>query len=201
MTTTKDGNPDNARIEIKELYACGRNRGLDISIRGILTNLLTDPYFNGTVNGNIRPGLLPRAIYEHYGTEIGGNITIDTEIEARPSQLNRNSFHNLHLKGIVGLDKVKVAFLETGDSIYIDHGKIELGTNNSFVHDSQRSPNLLTASLAIDSARAHTAGLSVIMTGFRAGMGCVNDKDSNDTTKKSIRLGQQYGSIPLIWCN
>lgn len=183
MTTTKDGNPDNARIEIKELYACGRNRGLDISIRGILTNLLTDPYFNGTVNGNIRPGLLPRAIYEHYGTEIGGNITIDTEIEARPSQLNRNSFHNLHLKGIVGLDKVKVAFLETGDSIYIDHGKIELGTNNSFVHDSQRSPNLLTASLAIDSARAHTAGLSVIMTGFRAGMGCVNDKDSNDTTK------------------
>lgn len=177
-----DNNPDNATVDIRRFYIKGRNGGLDLSVSGSLSRLISDPLFDGKVKGNVHLAMLPSALTERLGAVIGGNIVIDSDIRMRPSYLTRSSFHKLYLKGSVDATGLLLARPDSSAYCYADHAVIEFGTNRRFVRDTVRVPDLLMASLTVDSAFVRQPDFTLSLNGLRAGVGCVNTGRSPDTT-------------------
>ncbi len=194
-------NLDEAQVIIRDFYVRGHNRGIDLSLNGKLTHLLTDPYFEGKISGNVHLDKLPQSLADYAGGKIGGDITINSDMRVRPSYLNASMFHKLYMKGSVDASDL---YFEAADSTalyYARHAQFEFGTSERFVRDTLRTPNMLTASVSVDSAYVRQPDFTVRFTGMKAGVGSVNEKNSADTTRinpvgASFRLGALEMDVP-----
>lgn len=177
-------NLDKAVVEIEDFYARGRNGGIDVSMSGKFSSLITDVEFNGKVNGNVYFGKLPPVISDLLQADIDGKMSFDTRLRLRPSQFTRNRFHKIYVEGDVEMSKLYYLRYDTSAMVYVDHGVIDFGTDKTLLTpDSVRTPKLLSAKLKVDSADILVSDISMNVINLRAGVATVNESYSSDTTR------------------
>jgi len=100
---------------------------------------------------------------------IAGKLDIDTHVKMQLSHLNKNSFHNMLLNGTLTLKEFDYDSPDTDTRIYTHLSEFKLGTNESFVRDTNRVDSLLTASVSIDTAAFTGRGVSLFARSLKLG--------------------------------
>lgn len=173
---------NHAVIDISRLSAYGANGAINMTFSGRATNLLADPDIDARLQGRIdlgRLSWLPPLIQ----TQIQGIIEADARIKGRRSMLSRQHFHELQASGTLNIHDLYAVTYDTVNMVAITHGRIHLGTSETFVHDRLRAANLLSLSASIDSGRVMHSDISMRFSRLRAGIGTTNDAHSADTSR------------------
>lgn len=156
---------------------------LKLGVSATLTHLLSDPTLQGYVNGNLRLERLPADLLKKLPVNIAGNMTLATEIKGKASDLTRENFHRLYMKGQLDIRNFAIEARDSSSSMYTRNAMFRLGTSSSWVNAGQRVDSMLTMSLRLDTAIIHAPGVVINSSRFMAGLGTRNVHNSSDTTK------------------
>jgi hypothetical protein len=157
--------------------------GLDMSLTGSATNLITDPSVDGCFKGNADLSQMPKDLYAMAQGSLRGLVDFDFDAKLKQSQLTRSQFHNVVLTGDMNMNNLRYQSFDNEADYYVHNGAIHFGTNDQFVHDSQRATNLMTASIKVDSANILQSVIALKVIDMKAGVGTSNKKRSNVTTE------------------
>jgi len=172
---------DAMTVEIPDLTIAGP--ATTLKIKGILSTLMSDPAFDGSVNGHIILDRLPPVITRNFGGFIKGRLSAETDIDARLSMFSRNNFHRLRLKGDIDLDDIRYLSADTSLIAAIGHACFRFGTNEKAENRlGRRVDSLLTAVVEIDTAAILQGQNSIRLSRLRLGVGAQNRRASADTT-------------------
>ncbi|MCC8114630.1 MAG: AsmA-like C-terminal region-containing protein [Bacteroidales bacterium] len=170
-----------AKVEINKLVIGGPATTIDV--KGNLANLLSDPYFNGTVDARIILTRLPAQLKALLGgAQTTGTITMDTRIRGRQSMLSRENFHKLKVDGKVNAMNLYYLSPDTLTMLYAHKAELNFGTSRSIETQRGQLDSLLTASVSIDSAKLLVSDIDVNLKEFKIGVGSLNKANSSDTT-------------------
>ena len=156
--------------------------GVKLSLNGTATALTTDPTVDADIVASADFNRLAKAMKSDIPGTLAGKLDIDTHVKMQLSHLNKNSFHNMLLNGTLTLKEFDYDSPDTDTHIYTHLSEFKLGTNESFVRDTNRVDSLLTASVSIDTAAFTGRGVSLFAKSLKLGAGCSNNSSSSDTT-------------------
>lgn len=172
---------DAMTVAIPRLHISGP--ATTLRIEGTLSTLLSDPAFDGSVNGHILLHRLPPMISRHLGGFLKGRLTAATDIDARLSMFSRKNFHRLRVKGDIDLDDIYYLRSDTDLMASIHHACIRFGTNEKAKNKlGRRVDSLLTAVVEVDTAAILQGQNSMHVGHLRLGVGAKNRHASADTT-------------------
>lgn len=191
--TIEGDNLDRAVLHIKDLSMSGP--ATSIEMYGNITNCISDPAFSGNINGKVVLDKLPpvlSALIDNAYTS--GTVTLHTDVNARQSMFSRDHFHELQIKGDVGLDHVYYLASDTLTMYYVQTGKLRFGSNEKYTMTSQRGKvhtldSLLRARIEIDSARILASGLDMRARAFALDVHALNNSDTSSDTTAIIPMG------------
>ena len=171
---------DKSVVTVKSLTASAD--GVKLSLNGTATALMTDPAVDADITASADFNRIAKAMKSDIPGTIAGKLDIDTHVKMQLSHLNKNSFHNMLLNGTLTLKEFDYDSPDTDTHIYTHLSEFKLGTNESFVRDTNRVDSLLTASVSIDTAAFTGRGVSLFARSLKLGAGCSNNSSSSDTT-------------------
>lgn len=172
---------DAMTAEISRLLISGPATTLEV--KGTVASIVSDPAFDGSVNGHILLDRLPPIITRYLGGLLKGRLTAATDIDARLSMFSRQNFHRLRLKGDVDLDNIYYLSADTSLMVALRHACLRFGTNEKTKNRlGERVDSLLTAVVEVDTASILQSQNSMHLSRFRLGVGAQNKRASADTT-------------------
>lgn len=205
---TIEGNDlDLATVDIRRLMAAGPATTIDIS--GMLSSLIADPCFDGSIAGCVNIDRLPPQITQWLnGATASGRIDLNAYARARLSDFERNNFHRLKVAGTV--DATNLYYLSADTlTMFTAHAlHSRFGTNESItrVLRSRRDStmrhvtvdSLLSASVTMDSASAMVSGLVISVSDFGIGVGAQNTPLADTTAIIPMGGGLRVGAFSLF---
>lgn len=177
---SKGAELNDAVVNVKNLLLQGPATGLKIACK--LSDLTTDPLFDGTVNGRIVLEQLPKALTDLIPGSIVGTVRANASIKGRPSMFAANKFHRLNAKGDLELDGVRYESADTTLAAQVEHAKIHLGTAESFQGERHRVDSLLSVRLTVDSATIYKSNVLMRLRDLKVGAAVSNRHNSADTS-------------------
>ena len=171
---------DASVFTLKKLHA--RGAAVQLDLRARCSNILADPFIEGTFDGNINLNAIPTRVRRKINGHIQGRIDGHADFSMHLSDLNSNRFHRIYAKGDLRLRDID-ANLENAGSVYLHEGNLAFGSNTSFIKDKAKVDSLLTLSIKADTLAAQAEGMSLQLKGLRAGVGSMNRASSGDTTE------------------
>ncbi len=169
-------NPDDVMVDIDRLEMSGPATSL--SIRGSLTNLMSDPVFDMMINGHTDISKLPPPLMKHVEGYLSGRVNTSLSTRGRASMFDRNRFHKLYADGQVEASKLYWVAPDTNNMVFINDATVKFGTNMKF----NNSSDLLAATIKADSAEILSGGVEVKVKELSLGVGVTNQRPSADTT-------------------
>lgn len=191
---------DMVRVDLRRLHIQSQSARLTVS--GTVTNLLTDPYFDGKIKGTCNLGRLSPVIADNIPGWLQGRLTADAEIAGRPSMLAFGQLHRLHVKGNLALDDLYWLAGDTVNMVYAHRADLDFGTGIRFEDkNGHRADSLLSASVRVDSAAILHGDISMHVKDFKIGIGAKNTKSTNRARKGDVVPlggGLHIGSFGLV---
>lgn len=202
---------DSAFVNVEKLNVGGPATTLSIS--GKATHFLSDPAFEGQINGKMHLEKLPAQLTSAFlapGDKLAGLVSLNASILGRLSMFTPNGFHQLRADGTVDLHNVLFQSADSQTMAYAHHAHAALGTLSTITterqsrRDSTKSirttaDSLLTASISLDSSRIRSAGVGLRIKNFKIGVGAQNRALSSDTTSIiPIGGGISIGSLSFF---
>lgn len=186
--TMPNDNLDSVTVDIKKFSMAGPATSL--KIKGVATNMISDPAFDGSFVGDLNLNNLPPVLTQKLdGATLRGQLTMNTKVKASMSMLDPNKFHKMRVSGTIDGKYLWYAAPDTSTVLFVTKLGAKFGTNESIVRrgrtdaEADRSvDSMLTASIRIDSLRMLDSGLSVAATDLRFGIGTKNRAPDADTT-------------------
>ena len=172
--------PDKSVYYLNNLQMAGA--GVNFTLRGTATNVMTDPYVTGTFRGSVDLGRIPARLAQRIPVQLKGRIGGDADFRLNLSDLNEESFHRIFADGSVTLDNISANAPGMMEA-WLHHGELRFGTTDSFVHAGHKVDSLLQVSLKIDTLHADGMGMNLQLRDLKAGVGTVNRSGSADTTE------------------
>ena len=184
---THGSNLNAVTIDIRNLLAAGP--ATTLTVKGQISEILNDPLFHGTINGNVIIDRLPPIILNYINGSAKGTVKIDTEVEARPSMFSRNGFHRLKVAGTIDLAGFSYIAADTLKMAYANNAHLKFGTNEKKEmksRDGQHTrivDSLLTASVEVDSMQCLITDVRLKVKDFTLNVGALNNNRAADTSK------------------
>ena len=179
LLATVDGDNLNASmLNVKKFNINGES--IDVELDGTFASLLSDPSINANFKGGLNFNNLPPIILNQIPGEMRGRLTANTSMRFRQSQLSKNGFHKVKIKGEATLHDFTYA--DSVVDFYTRETTFKFGTSNSFVNERFSVDSMLTASIKIDTARVEYSGSRLVVSKLRAGVGSKNISTSTDST-------------------
>lgn len=177
-----DGTDMDASVfRLKRLMAKGD--AIDLNLSAEVSDAISDPRIKGVFNGSVSLQRLPARLYKRLGLKASGTLKGEATFALRQSDLSRENFHRMNVKGSLQLFDFHASTPEPA-SAYTRHALLEFGSNSRFVTASAHTvDSLLTVSLKIDTLAAMARDIDLQVRNFRAGAGTVNRRASADTTE------------------
>ena len=181
IITTLNGNDlDDAVINISDMSFDGLGVKCHTSTK--VSHIMSDPLIDGAFDGMVTLDNLPSVVSESVAGTMTGVLNANTTFKLRQSYLTSNDFHNAKLKGDAKLSKFRYNSNDSLTNVYLRTAELKLGTNESFIKDTQRTDSLLTASVMIDTTALYYDGYDIRLSNLKAGVGCTNKASSADST-------------------
>lgn len=155
---------------------------IDINVDGLFKDLMADPSVDATVKASADFGRMPREIMSLLPGRISGSLDFDSKVRMRMSDLDMEKFHRIFLDGRLAVDDVKFVMADSSLTLYAGGAEFRLGTNTSFVTDSQKVDSLLTASVKVDTLAMAYGGTDIRAKDISVGAGCLNKPRGADST-------------------
>lgn len=194
LHATVDGlDPDASTVTVDTLSLQGR--ALSLAMSGKLTHPVSDPTFEGFLDGNAVLQRLPRVLTAKLPARLQGRLSLNTALRARMSDFTRENFHRLYFKGDLTIRDLDVTMRDTSYSFATSRATIHMGTADGYVNAGERADSLLTLSMRLDTATVHAPGVTVTSARMLAGLGTGNRRTSSDTSRVN-----PFGGI-LAWDN
>lgn len=171
---------DASVFTLKKLHA--RGAAVQLDLRARCSNILADPFIEGTFDGNINLNTILARARKQIDGHIKGHIDGHADFSMHMSDLNSNRFHRIYAKGDLRLRNIDASLENTG-SFYMHDGNLTFGSNTSVTKDKAKVDSLLTISIKADTLAAQAEGMSLQLKGLRAGVGSMNRASSGDTTE------------------
>ncbi len=183
---------DAIKVDVRKFEVGGP--ATTINVKGKLSRLLSDPKFDGSINGQVVLEKLPPQLTQYLdGAVLKGTISMDATIKAAQSMLSRNNFHKIRAEGSLEAKNLYYLAADTQTMFVANavHGKFGTNTSTTITRQSRRDTtqtrsrtidDLLTASISVDTAHILASGLKMDVTGFKIGVGALNKGVSEDTT-------------------
>lgn len=160
----------------------GNVEGATVKASATVTNALSNPYIECKVIANANLEQLPASIRSEIPGTVRGKLALDTKARLHRSDLSPKGFHNILAEGSLTLDNIDVNLQELNSELYTRHTRFKFGTNSSFINGGTKADSLLTASIKADTIAMLLGGYNLYARDLKVGVGCVNRKNSADTT-------------------
>lgn len=172
--------PDSSLFTLRSFHADGEGVRIDLKARA--SNIVTDPFIEGTFNGDINLSAIPRTLRSQLPGTVTGRIDGKADFRLNASDLKRDRFHRMYAKGNLRLRNINADIDSVGHA-FVNDATFELGSNTSFIKDTAKIDSLLTLSLRLDTLAAQALGMDIQIRDLRAGAGTMNRASSSDTTE------------------
>ncbi|MDE5643765.1 MAG: AsmA family protein [Muribaculaceae bacterium] len=171
---------DRATVKLNSFTLAGD--ATDIRLSGTVTNMMTDPLFDGNFRGNMDLKRLPRSLTRLIPGYASGKIDARLRIAGRPSMFAPGNYYRLAVAGEFNGRELYWLSPDTADMAYIHHAKIHFGNDETFRSDSLGQVKLLHAVIDVDSVNVLHTQYSFKATGFHLGAATRNQRYNADTT-------------------
>ena len=181
---TFPGTVDDAVVTINRLRMAGL--GLDFSMAGTLSDLTTDPAFDGKIAVECALRSLPKKILAMLpdSSSVSGVVRLDTEARCSQSNFSLGNFHKIRLNGALELRDILLDVPAESTSFYTNDAKFSLGTSRSVVTSGNvKVDSLLTVSVSADTLALGMDGMAIRLKNAHIGAGCQNRPLSADSTE------------------
>ncbi len=173
--------PDDSEFEIEKFIAEGL--GVNVDLKALVTNCVSDPRVQGSFKGRIDLGGIPKRLASLMPMSLSGIVEGNADFKLAASDFTEQQFHRANIDGEIVLSR----FMADVDSVgraYVQKAILDFGTNGKFVTpDGVRVDSLLQVSLKIDSVSFNGMGMDMEAKDFLAGAGTMNRESSKDTTE------------------
>lgn len=189
---------DKAVVDIRSLYFGGP--ATDIAIKGRVTRLLTDPLFDGTIDGKTDMSRFPPVLKRLFAGTLRGKVTAHVGFRGSPSMFNATDFHRLAVTGNMVIDDLYWLSADTVNMFDVDRVSFSFGTRNQIKHNGVAvADSLLSAKLTVDSAYIVHSGMELNIKDF--GIGLASENRTSTGTRRGVRGmggGMHVGSLRLV---
>lgn len=189
--TVPDDNPDDARLTIDRLQLKGP--ATDLDIKGTLTNLFTDPVFDGTCDGTCDMKRLPQSVTDLIDGTLHGNLTAHIGLRASPSMLDQENFHRLALHGNLTVDNLYWLSGDTVNMVNVDRVTFDFGTAQQFRYRTVHADSLLHVELRAGKGDLLHDDIAMDFEGFKIELSTEN----KSTTARPGNVKSMGGKIDL----
>lgn len=173
------GNPDKSVIDLRRLVVEGPATAINLD--GRVTAIVSDPAVDCRLKADMALDRLPAELKALLPANVNGRLQANLSVKGRKSYVSRNGFHKLQVEGSLHGSDLDVSMPESDLTAWLRNVVVEFGTSKSFVRDDNRVDSLLTASVKIDTASVNADGMELALSGFAAGVGSSNRRESADT--------------------
>ena len=171
--TVPDGVLEKAIVTINDLVVEGP--ATELEIHGTGKNLMTDPYFDGTIDGRMDINKLPKKVLDAIDGTVSGRVTAHVGVRGAPSMFTPSDFHKLYVNGDVTLDNVYWISGDTVNMVDIHQAKLHFGTADQIAHQNKvRVDSLMRLSLDIDKAAVVHSDIVMDIKDFGIGLATQN---------------------------
>lgn len=182
-------NLNRSEIELKRLIIDGQ--AIDINLRALITQPITNPRVAGELKGRLIFDRLPRSLMAQLPATVNGTIGLNTAFRLLQSQLNARDFHKIFLKGVISLRDFSVAYAhkheeeELTDSLYLytPLTMFRFDSDKTVESNGVKIDSLLSLTLTSDSLYYAGDGMFVAAKNLETSLGTKNTATSSDTTK------------------
>lgn len=171
---------DLATVDLKSLTLSGL--GTDVRLSGNVTNMFSDPLFDGTFDGNVDIRRLPRKLTNALRGYASGTISAKLRVAGRPSMFAPGSYYKLAVAGELNGRNLYWLASDTANMAYVHRAKIKFGNDETFRGDRLKRVQLLGAVIDIDSLNFLHTQYSFKATGFHLGAATKNQRRITDST-------------------
>lgn len=186
------GDLDRAKVDIRSLDLAGPATSL--SVKGILTKIVSDPYFDGTVDGKLDISKLPKKIMDRIDGSVAGLITTHIGLKGSPSMFNTENFHRLGLTGDLTLQNLYFLSGDTVNMVNLHRADVHFGTSEKIVHRGDtKADSLLRVSLKVDTGLIIHGDLVMNLSQFKIGLAAQNTSERLDRG----RINPMGGNLSL----
>jgi hypothetical protein len=190
-------NLDNVTVDIKSIKVSGP--ATDLTIKGTVTNLMTDPLFDGNITGTCDLAKLPPVLSSMIPGSLSGYLEANARIVGRPSMFTPQDFHRLKVEGDLTVDKLLWQNSDSVDCrVFAHHAQFTFGTNSKSAKDGKVTDSLLTAKIVVDSASVDQDDISMHVVDLSFGVGAVNKyRRSGDRSIVPMGGGLRMGKFNM----
>ncbi|MDO5394558.1 MAG: AsmA-like C-terminal region-containing protein [Bacteroidales bacterium] len=166
---------DDVRIDLNRFVA--RGKATDLSIEGSVRNLITDPMFEGRIEGHCNLTMLPKSVLNLIPGYIRGRIHANTHISGKASMFTLHTFQQLKIDGTIDLNDLYWVAPDTITMISAHRAVFDFGTQRQVTVDSLgHKQQLLSTKLTVDSAAIFHNVLDMHIRDFSIGLGAQNHR-------------------------
>jgi hypothetical protein len=164
---------DDIVVDLKRITVSGP--ATDITVKGTVTNVMTDPLFDGDIIGTCDLAKLPPVISSMIPGSLTGYLQADARIVGRPSMFTPQDFHRLKVEGQLTVDKLIWNYTDSVPMrVFANHAQFTFGTNDSSNRGGKVTDSLLTAKIKIDTASVDQSEMQLTLSDLSFGVGAVN---------------------------
>ena len=180
--TTVAGNLDKTLVEVKRFDVAGPATSL--SVKGSVTDVMSDPSFRGSVNGNVDIRRLPPIVADLAQGFLSGNLQADIELGGRVSMFAPNEFHKLDVHGSLKGNDLFYLSNDTAKMVEIHRAQLLFGSKYQAKKDSTGalSDPMLAGSVKIDTATVLIDGVDICVGSLALGVGVDGSIGTGDST-------------------
>ncbi|MCH5219137.1 MAG: hypothetical protein J1F20_01100 [Muribaculaceae bacterium] len=191
-----DGSPYDAVANIRHIELQGP--ATDIKLSGTLSKLLTDPTFDGTVSGTTDLNKLPKRLRDAIDGTVSGQVSARIDVKGSAGMLSPENFHNLYIKGDIGLKDVYWLAGDTVNMFDIHRAKLHFGSSEKIGKGQKTvADSMMRVSLQIDTAMIVHSDLVMNLSKFNISLAAQN---SSERLTKG-RINPMGGNLSLATFN
>jgi hypothetical protein len=189
---------DDIVVDLKRITVSGP--ATDITVKGTVTNVMTDPLFDGDIIGTCDLAKLPPVISSMIPGSLTGYLQADARIVGRPSMFTPQDFHRLKVEGQLTVDKLIWNYTDSVPMrVFANHAQFTFGTNDSSNRGGKVTDSLLTAKIKIDTASVDQSEMQLTLSDLSFGVGAVNKyRRQGDRSIVPMGGGLHLGRMNLL---
>lgn len=180
VTASLDGvNYDNTVVNLSRFTVAGPATSLQLS--GTFGQLLSDPAFDCSVEGDIQLAHLPVQLRRKLDGAVAGRVRMNLSAKGRSSMLEMGRFHRLDVSGRAEASNLYYMKADTSKFVASNHATFRFGSQLTSRRDPSRAKTL-AAAIRIDSVDALVSGVEMHMGQLSLGLGVENGGRPVDST-------------------
>lgn len=191
-------NLDNVVVDLKRINV--RGPATDLTIKGTVTNVMSDPLFDGNIIGTCDLAKLPPVLSNMIPGSVSGYLQADARVVGSPSMFTPQDFHRLKVEGEMSVDRLLWQYTDSvPNRVFANHAVFSFGTNDKSSKSGKVADSLLTAKIKLDSAYIEQSEIKMSLVDFSFGVGVVNKyRREGDRSIVPMGGGMHIGNMRML---